>query len=251
MFDPPRAGLQTSLLCHWGAVAIMTLDVRTDIVSHVLYISEQDGTVDVRADIKQDGTVDVRADISNVLYISEQDGTVDVRADISHVLYISEQDGTVNVRADISNVLYISEQDGTVDVRTDISHVLYISEQDGTVDGGVSERTQYFTTAKNLLVSGADAVERLMSSYKEIVELAGYTWRVGDMLDVFHHVGAGRYQRTVATAAEGKHPKSKAGTFRLEFRDGQPVIKGESQIALVGGKTQCMCASTNRGIASV
>ena len=33
-------------------------------------------------------------------------------------------------------------------------------------DGGVGERTQYVSTAKNMLQSGADAVERLMTSYK-------------------------------------------------------------------------------------
>nr|CAD7428829.1 unnamed protein product [Timema monikensis] len=123
--------------------------------------------------------------------------------------YVWSGTGMIMVSLPILTSSRLAEQDGTLDVRTDnISNVLYFSEQDGTVDGGVSERTQYFTTAKNLLVSGADAVERLMSSYKEIVELAGYTWRVGDMLDVFHHVGAGRYQRTVVTAAEGKHLKS-------------------------------------------
>lgn len=44
----------------------------------------------------------------------------------------------------------------------------------GEADGGVSERTQYFTTAKNMLVSGADAVERLLTSYKVCCYVAMY-----------------------------------------------------------------------------
>lgn len=99
----------------------------------------------------------------------------------------------------------------------DVAPVFPTAESDS-----VSERTHYFTTAKNLLLTGSNAVERLMSSYKDIVELAGHTARVANMFQVLDEASRGIYHKTVVE----KKDESTHG-FTIEFRGDQPIAKGK------------------------
>ncbi|KAL7753936.1 ATP-binding cassette long-chain fatty acid transporter pxa1 [Sorochytrium milnesiophthora] len=55
--------------------------------------------------------------------------------------------------------------------------------------------TQSFITNKRLLLSLADAGGRIMYSYKELAELAGYTSRVYSLISVLHGLRENRYYR--------------------------------------------------------
>lgn len=61
----------------------------------------------------------------------------------------------------------------------------------GAHSGGSSHggRTQGFITNKRLMISLADAGGRIMYSYKEMAELAGYTARVHELLEMLQQVG--------------------------------------------------------------
>ncbi|KAI8150103.1 ABC transporter transmembrane region 2-domain-containing protein [Fennellomyces sp. T-0311] len=60
-------------------------------------------------------------------------------------------------------------------------------------DAQVGSRTRGFITNKRLMMSLADAGGRMMYSYKELAELAGYTTRVYSLLSVLHSLKAGEY----------------------------------------------------------
>ncbi|XP_028601955.2 ATP-binding cassette sub-family D member 2 [Podarcis muralis] len=96
--------------------------------------------------------------------------------------------------------------------------------EDGQKQAMVSERTETFTTSRNLLASGADAIERIMSSYKEVTELAGYTARVYNMFSVFDEVKRGIYKRTAVSQECESNNKKRDKTE--QHIDGPLEIKG-------------------------
>ena len=53
-----------------------------------------------------------------------------------------------------------------------------------------------------MLLSSSDAVGRVMFSYKEITELAGYTSRVASLINVIDDIQANRFHKTLVSAAE-------------------------------------------------
>ncbi|OJJ63711.1 hypothetical protein ASPSYDRAFT_25760 [Aspergillus sydowii CBS 593.65] len=65
----------------------------------------------------------------------------------------------------------------------------------------MGDRTESFVTNRRMLLSSSDAFGRLMFSYKEISELAGFTARVSSLMEVMDDLLAGRFEKKLVSSA--------------------------------------------------
>eukprot|EP01083_Nonionella_stella_P076270 207776_1 len=79
-----------------------------------------------------------------------------------------------------------------------------------------SERTQTIVAARGLLVGVADAIERMMSSYKDLTELAGYTARVSELLTVLDDLQLGKYKKRLISGQKNIIFKTGGGKVSVD-----------------------------------
>jgi ATP-binding cassette subfamily D (ALD) long-chain fatty acid import protein len=72
----------------------------------------------------------------------------------------------------------------------------------GAVGGGDRrDTTESFITSRRLLLASSDAFGRLMFSYKEVSQLAGYTSRVSTLLEVLADLRRGHFEKQLVSSA--------------------------------------------------
>lgn len=67
--------------------------------------------------------------------------------------------------------------------------------------GDMGSRTEAFVTNRRLLLSASDAFGRIVASYKELSEMAGYTARVSSLLDTMEEIKASRFEKKLVSSA--------------------------------------------------
>ncbi|KAI0414061.1 hypothetical protein EKO27_g6809 [Xylaria grammica] len=65
----------------------------------------------------------------------------------------------------------------------------------------MGDRTETFVTNRRMLLSASDAFGRIMFSYREIMELAGYTSRVASLLGVMDDIQAGHFEKKLVSSS--------------------------------------------------
>lgn len=104
----------------------------------------------------------------------------------------------------------------------------------GASDADVGSRTEGFVTNRRLLVSSSDAFGRIMYSYKEITELAGFTARVHALLSVFESIQKGDLRKTLVSDADPELLKQRGEVVLSENIEASkvPVISPNGDILL-------------------
>ena len=100
----------------------------------------------------------------------------------------------------------------------------------------MSKRTESFTTAKYLLLNAADAIERVMTSYKEVIELSGYTSICCDMFETFE-----RIKSNDLTTASRSIVQSKGVVYESSFQNSIKIDK--ISVVTPNGDTIVPCLS--------
>ncbi|KAI0154312.1 ABC transporter transmembrane region 2 [Xylariaceae sp. FL1272] len=65
----------------------------------------------------------------------------------------------------------------------------------------MGDRTESFVTNRRMLLSASDAFGRVMFSYREVMELAGYTSRVASLLEVMDDIQAGHFEKKLVSSS--------------------------------------------------
>ncbi|KAL1909181.1 ATP-binding cassette long-chain fatty acid transporter pxa2 [Sporothrix stenoceras] len=112
----------------------------------------------------------------------------------------------------------------------------------------MADRTESFVTNRRMLLSASDAFGRIMFSYREIMELAGYTSRVSTLLDVMEDVRAGHFEKNLVSSNDDTEDHAAVLKGRgtvvesdvIEFKD-VPIISPNGDV-LVPALSFCLRA---------
>ncbi|WFD00814.1 ATP-binding cassette long-chain fatty acid transporter pxa2 [Malassezia yamatoensis] len=83
----------------------------------------------------------------------------------------------------------------------------------GSNTGDMGSRTKMFVTNRRLLLSSSDAMGRIMYSYKELSELAGYTARLMELIEVMDDVENGKAKKSQVSSTNEQEKLKKEQVF--------------------------------------
>lgn len=97
-----------------------------------------------------------------------------------------------------------------------------------SASAAVGNRTQSFVTNRRLLMQASDAFGRVMFSYKELAQLAGYTARVDLLLNVMEDIKNGKMEKQMISA-EGQ---TVDGKLIETSKKSKPILEHKGKVVL-------------------